>query len=264
VQTPAAYIWLRPGWYPWLEFGLDNPDATVTAIRERVESELGGRFEKYYPNDPEEGTEYYSIFLGKTWLLLDSKNGRVAGFGADWRDIPLMLRIAALYGAERRGWRWLLYRLWQRRPSVRPQTMNTSGNNPWLLAAILFGSVYLVVGVAFPNPSAANATQFLWRLAAWLTCAVAFAIHIGIEHFRLHNSPLRTALHVAVAVALGAFALAAAANIHARRAGTGNQSMLALSLVIWPVITGVPAFVVALAAAAGLARVRPHDKPRSP
>ena len=136
------------------------------------------------------------------------------------------------------------------------ENLNTSGKYPWLSAVILFGMVYLVVGVAFPNPSAANETQFMWRLAAWLTCAVAFAIHIGIEHFRLRNSPRRTAVHAAVAVALGAFGLAAAANIHALTAGTGNQGLLALALVIWPIITGVPAFVVALAVAAGLARVR--------
>ena len=113
----------------------------------------------------------------------------------------------------------------------------------------LFGIVYLVVGVAFPNPPAANKMQFMWRLAAWLTCAVAFAIHIGLEHFRFRNAPLRTALHAALSVAIGAFGLAAAANIHALRSGTANQRLLALAFVIWPIITGVPAFVVALIAA---------------
>jgi hypothetical protein len=121
--------------------------------------------------------------------------------------------------------------------------------------------VYLVVGVALPNPPASNPTQFMWRLAAWLISAVAFAIHIGLEHFRLRNSPYRTALHAATSVALGAFALAVAANIHALTAGTGNQRLLALALVIWPIIAGLPAFVVALAVAAGLARLRPNDNP---
>jgi hypothetical protein len=59
-----------------------------------------------------------------------------------------------------------------------------------------------------------------------------------------------------MSVALGAFGIAAAANIHALTAGTGNQRLLALALVIWPIIIGVPAFVVALVAAAGLARMR--------
>jgi hypothetical protein len=128
---------------------------------------------------------------------------------------------------------------------------------------LLFAAVYLVVGVAFPNPPAANDMQFMWRLGAWLICAVAFAIHIGLEHVRFRNSARGTALHASVAVALGAFALAAAANIHALRSGTGNRRLLALALVIWPVMTGVPAFVAALCAAAGLARVRPNDKPEA-
>jgi len=123
---------------------------------------------------------------------------------------------------------------------------------------ILFGVVYLVVGIAFPNPPASNEMQFRYRLAAWLICAVAFAFHIGIEHFRLRSSPRRTALHASLSVALGAFGIAAAANIHALTAGTSNQRLLALALVIWPIITGVPAFVVALVAAAGLARMRLH------
>lgn len=141
--------------------------------------------------------------------------------------------------------------------------LNASGKYQWLRAVMLFGMVYLVVGVSFPNPAAPNKMQFMWRLAAWLTCAVAFAIHIVLEHFQLQNSPSRTALHASVSVALGAFALAAAANIHALTAGTGNQRLLALALVIWPIITGVPAFVVALTAAAGLARMRPNDNPSS-
>lgn len=100
--------------------------------------------------------------------------------------------------------------------------------------------------------------QFVWRLAAWLICAVAFAIHIGLEHFRFRNASPRAALHAAISVALGAFALAAAANIHALRVGTGNQRLLALALVLWPIITGIPAFIVALVTAAILARLRPN------
>ena len=123
-------------------------------------------------------------------------------------------------------------------------------------AVILFGIVYGVVGIAFPNPSAANKMQFMWRLGAWLICALAFAIHIGLEHFRYRNSPKRTAFHAAAAVSLGALALAVAANIHALRAGSGNQRLLTLALVIWPIITGVPAFILAMVAAVVLTRLR--------
>jgi len=96
----------------------------------------------------------------------------------------------------------------------------------------------------------------MWRLAAWLICAVAFAIHIGVEYFRFRSSLLTTAFHASVSVALGAFGIAAAANIRALTAGTGNQRLLALALVLWPILTGVPAFVVALVVAAGFAQMR--------
>ena len=125
---------------------------------------------------------------------------------------------------------------------------------------ILFGLVYLLVGVAFPNPPASNKMQFLWRLAAWLIAALAFAIHLALEQFRFRHSPQRTALHVSAAVSLGAFGLAAAANINALRTGTGNQRLLALALVLWPIITGVPAFIVALVAATILTRLRPNSR----
>jgi hypothetical protein len=124
-------------------------------------------------------------------------------------------------------------------------------------AAVLFGIAYAVVGIVFPNPPGSTDRQFIWRMAAWVTCAIAFALHIALEHFRARNSPSKTARHVALSVALGACALAAAANIHAGTAHTGNQRLLALALLIWPIMTGVPAFLVALGAAAVLSRVRP-------
>ena len=72
---------------------------------------------------------------------------------------------------------------------VRPKERERVGKYQWLCAVILFGMVYFVVSVGFPNLSVANQTHFLWRLAAWLIFALAFAIHIGFEHFRLRNSP---------------------------------------------------------------------------
>jgi hypothetical protein len=139
--------------------------------------------------------------------------------------------------------------------------LDASSKYPWLRAVALFGMVYFFVGVAFPNPSTPNETQFIWRLAAWLTCAVAFAIHIGLEHFRLRISPLGTALHASAAVGMGALGLAVAANIHAITSGAGINRLLALAVVVWPVLTAVPAFVVAFVAAAVLGRVRLNDQP---
>jgi hypothetical protein len=55
-----------------------------------------------------------------------------------------------------------------------------------------------------------------------------------------------------LAVALGAFALAVGANVHALRTGS-RHGLLIPALVLWPLLTGIPAYVVALVAVAGLA-----------
>jgi hypothetical protein len=138
--------------------------------------------------------------------------------------------------------------------------LKASRTYQWL-TVVLFGVVYLVVGVAFPNPSAADKNQFLWRLAAWVLCAVAFAIHIGLEHFRFQNSARRIAFRISVAVAVGGFGLAVAANVHALTRGTGNRVLLALALVLWPLITGVPAFLTAFVIAAALRWLKRNDRP---
>ena len=121
---------------------------------------------------------------------------------------------------------------------------------------VLFGAVYFVFGVAFAafaRWSATNSMHEIWNRLGFLASAIAFALHIGYEHFRLRNSPLITASHVSMAVALGAFALAVSANVHGYRVGSSNMRLVAFALVAWPAITAVPAFVVALVAAAGLA-----------
>jgi hypothetical protein len=72
----------------------------------------------------------------------------------------------------------------------------------------------------------------------------------------LRSSPLMTGLHTSASVALGAFGLAIAANIHARSAESGHHRLLAIALVAWPLLTAVPAFVVALVSTAVLTRTR--------
>ena len=131
--------------------------------------------------------------------------------------------------------------------------MNESPHQPWLRAAILVGVVYALVGIAFAVP--ATHVQ-AWRLAAWVVSAIAYAAHIAYEHFRLRNSPLSAALHVGLAVALGALGLAVGANIHSLSTGSTDQhrQLLLLSLAIWPLITALPAFLVALGMSAVLAR----------
>jgi len=122
---------------------------------------------------------------------------------------------------------------------------------------ILCAVGYLVIGVtaaALAGGASSNQSRVAWRLAAWLASAVAFGAHINFERSRPGGSPTVTALHAALAVAFGAFALAAAALFHALSSGTGNTRLLAIALVAWPILTAVPAFLVALAVAAALAR----------
>jgi hypothetical protein len=96
----------------------------------------------------------------------------------------------------------------------------------------------------------------LWRLAAWLASATVGAAHLVYEHFRLKSSPRVTALHAAGAVALGAFGLALAANIHDFGAVSGYRPRMLIALVAWPLLTAVPAFIIALVVAAGLGMKR--------
>src|SRR5262249_42230233 len=98
--------------------------------------------------------------------------------------------------------------------------MDASGRKRWVRVVILLGGVYFVVGIAFAafaGWSASNQMRTAWRLAAWVISAVAFATHVGYERLRLRNSALTTALRTSMAVAVGAFALAVAANVHAQR-----------------------------------------------
>jgi hypothetical protein len=125
----------------------------------------------------------------------------------------------------------------------------------WLVMVVLIGAFYCTIGIAFgvfAAWSGSNRMVVAWRVASFVVSLVAFAAHIGYEHFRLRNRPLRNASHASMAVALGAFGLAVAANIHAIGVASANHRLLAAALVIWPVMTGIPAFLVALMAASGL------------
>ena len=122
--------------------------------------------------------------------------------------------------------------------------MGESLRQSWVCTAVFLGIAYALVGIVFAVP----ATHVkAWRLAAWIVSAIGYAVHIAYERFRLQTSPGSAALHVAFAVGLGAFGLAVGANIHSLSAGstTQHRQFLLFSLGIWPVITALPAFLVA-------------------
>jgi len=133
--------------------------------------------------------------------------------------------------------------------------MSQVSRQSWFRSVVLVGAVYALVGIVFALPTSHGR---FWRLAAWVVSGVAFAIHMGHERFRLRNSVFPAALHVASGAALGAFGLAAGAIIRTALSGSTtsqHQRLLVIALVAWPVIVGVPAFLVSLAGSGLLVRL---------
>jgi len=127
-------------------------------------------------------------------------------------------------------------------------------------AVLFLGVLYCVVGILFgvlAGQAASTEMRIAWRRAAWVVSAIAFGAHLVYDQVRLHGLPRITALRVSSAAALGAFGLAVAANIHAQSVAPDQRpANLLLSLALWPVMTWVPAFVVALVSAMLLDRAR--------
>jgi len=122
----------------------------------------------------------------------------------------------------------------------------------WLRAVILAGVMYFIIGLTFAALAASassNQMRVAWRLAAWAISAIVFATHIWYEHSRLRSPRVRTGFHASLAVALGAFGVAVSAIIRAEVLASSHHGPGVLAFLIWPVLIGVPAFVVALAAA---------------
>ena len=101
-----------------------------------------------------------------------------------------------------------------------------------------------------------------WRLAAWAASGVVFAIHIWNEHFRERHTPVRTAIHTSLGVAIGGFGLAVVGMIHSFILTSSIGSLWLIALVAWPAITAIPAFIAAFLATSILARV-PRTMSRS-
>ena len=165
-------------------------------------------------------------------------------------------------GLERRGTNQGAGRLVQVRRSrsktdrLSPIMPATAGRRS-LRIVLLFAAFYLVIGIAFAAFSdLSTASVIRWRRLAWLVCGIGFAAHIVYGVFRLKNPPRVTAMHASVAAALAAGGLAVAANLHEWRTASRYRPSIALALVAWPLLTAIPAFVVAVIGAALLDRWR--------
>src|SRR5205814_2204816 len=131
----------------------------------------------------------------------------------------------------------------------------------WLTAAAGVGITYFVVGFVFgalAGEAASTAGRTGWRRAAWVISAAVFLAHVAHERMRRRNHAASSALHAAAAAAIGGFLLAIAATIH-KAALDGIDARYLLALVAWPLVTGLPAFVAALALCAVL-RPRPSTR----
>ena len=132
--------------------------------------------------------------------------------------------------------------------------MDASDRKHWL-RLFFVGVIYFVIGIvfgAFASGAATNAMRITWNRLAFLLSGVIFMVHIGHEYFRLRHSPRITATHAAVAVAIGAFLLALLANIHDLGSASGYRPRMLIALAAWPLLTAVPAFIVALVVTTGI------------
>ena len=134
-----------------------------------------------------------------------------------------------------------------------PASSKESPVQRWLPAALLAAVIYTAVGIgfAFLDSFAGPARVRFWRLAAWVVSAIVFGVHLVYEQ-RSNPSPLRTASHVSIGAALGAFLLAVWIRAHGRLVDAPQSSLAPLALILFPLLAGLPAFVIALVAA-GLA-----------
>ena len=130
--------------------------------------------------------------------------------------------------------------------------MEASRGHVWFWVALLVGAAYGLIGRLFALPAS---DVHAWRLAAWIVSGAVYAAHIAYEHFSLRSSPRLTALHVAVAVAIGAFALVAAGMRHGLATTSTIRPGWLGALVVLPVVTAVPAFLGGLVIAATLRRL---------
>jgi len=123
------------------------------------------------------------------------------------------------------------------------------------VGTLLFASAaYVIIGTAtaaLAGIASSPAGVKAWRLAAWLLSLGVFATHIVSER-RRQLPPVSVATSVALAVALGAFVVAALGPFRAHLGDPSRLKLALLSLIAWPLLTGIPAFVVALLVTLGL------------
>jgi hypothetical protein len=142
--------------------------------------------------------------------------------------------------------------------------MHPTARNQWLRPMLLAAAIYAVVGIAtasFARMAPSIQMRDAWRLAAWLLSLLTFVGHIAYEQLRLRSAVRDAAAHCAAAVALGAFALALAGPVRSHWGATDFWRAAVLSLPLWPILTGLPAFMVGLVTGSILRRLLVRERP---
>lgn len=122
-----------------------------------------------------------------------------------------------------------------------------------------FGLVYLGLGVGsavVSNDLQSAPVQASIRVGIFLVAVAIFCFHLRAELARSAERPGAAALRTSSAVALGTFLLAVYAVSLSWWDASQVPTSLLSALVIWPVATGVPAFLAALAVARVSVRFR--------
>ena len=128
----------------------------------------------------------------------------------------------------------------------------------WGPIATIAGVAYFTIGVVFGALAGSSGSTLglkAWRWAAFALSLVVFLVHVCFDHQRFRNA-ITTARHVAIGVALGGFLLAAMATARATLV-EGTPRRLLVALIVWPLLTGIPAFVAAWILATFLERRQP-------
>jgi xanthine/uracil permease len=115
-------------------------------------------------------------------------------------------------------------------------------------SVLVAGAAYVLIGTATAMLAQRASTAAVvkeWRAAAWLLSLAVFAMHFAFER-RRDPRRARVATKVALGVALGAFGLAALGPVRAHWADPSRSKIVMLSLLAWPILLGVPAFLATL------------------
>jgi hypothetical protein len=132
-------------------------------------------------------------------------------------------------------------------------------------AILLASAAYIVIGMgtaALARDASSVAGVKGWRLAAWLLSVGVFASHIAVLYRHHRSRPVFSASQVGVAVALGALGLAVLGPVRSHWSEPARIHMMALAVIAWPVLTGLPAFCVAVVVNYVMMRTKRHSPSR--